>query len=70
MSSTIHEGRVFETSEESYESHYLLESFENDISILKGKMENLVNWNNERTGITEKAAAVPIKKRKNFDPDK
>ena len=43
---------------------------ENDISILKGKMENLVNWNNERTGITEKAAAVPIKKRKNFDPDK
>jgi hypothetical protein len=32
-------------------------------------MENLVNLNNERTGITEKAAAVPKKKRKNFDPD-
>jgi chromosome segregation ATPase len=42
---------------------------ENDITNLKRKMENLVNLNNERTGITEKAAAVPKKKRKNFDPD-
>jgi hypothetical protein len=41
MSSTIHEGRVFETSEESYESHYLLESFENDISILDIGISNI-----------------------------